>query len=136
MRVLAFIISLCVAALGAVGIISPMSFLTFIRRFASPSWLTAVGALRVVMGVSLYFSSLVSRLSKFIRYLGMITFVSGLITPFFGVERTRRLISWWSHRGAEFLRIWAVAALGMGLLLAWALAPWFRREIREELTGG
>jgi hypothetical protein len=135
MRVIAFIISLSFAALGAVGAVSPGSFLAVIRKFESPAGLSAAGALRVALGTSLYFSSLASRISGFLRYLGIVTFISGILTPFFGVKRFGRLIKWWSTRGHVFLRIWAVAALTMGLLLAWAVAPWIRREIGEQLKG-
>jgi hypothetical protein len=135
MRIIAFTISLLVAALGAVGVVSPESFLSVIRRFGSPAGLSAAGALRVVLGASLYFSSVASRITRFIRWLGLITFFSGLITPFFGVRRFRRLLAWWSTRGFVFLRVWAVSALGMGLLLAWAVAPWIEHELRSELKG-
>jgi hypothetical protein len=135
MRVIAFTISLLVAALGAVGAFSPGSFLAIIRRFESPVGLSVVGALRVALGVSLYFSSLASRVQKFLHYIGVVTFVSGILTPFFGVRRFGRLLRWWSTRGRVFLRVWAVSALATGLLLAWAVAPWFRRELREEIIG-
>jgi hypothetical protein len=134
MRIIAFTISLLVAALGAVGVVFPTSLLTVVRKFESPAGLSAAGALRVVLGVSLYFSAIASRITGFIRYLGLITFFSGLLTPVFGVRRFRRLLRWWSSRGTLFLRVWAVSALGMGLLLAWAVAPWIEREIHGELA--
>jgi hypothetical protein len=134
MRLIAFTISLLVAALGAVGVVSPTSFLLVIRKFESPAGLSAAGALRVVLGASLYFSSIASRITKTLRYLGLVTFFSGLLTPFFGVKRFRRLLRWWAARGSLFLRLWAVSALVMGLLLAWAVAPWIEHEIRGELT--
>lgn len=133
MRAVAFVISLFVAALGFVGAVSPGRFLFLVRKFESPAGLSAAGAIRVVLGTALYFSSVASRISKLTRYLGMLTFVSGVLTPFLGVRRFGRLLRWWSARGSAFMRIWAGAALFIGLLLAWAVAPWISSELRGEL---
>jgi hypothetical protein len=133
MRIIAFVISLFIASLGAVGAVSPMRFLSIIRKFESPGGISAATVLRMVLGTSLYFSAVASRITKLLRYIGMFTFISGLLTPVVGLKRFSRLLAWWSARGSTFMRVWAVSALAIGLLLAWAVSPWIRREIREEL---
>ena len=82
MRVVAFLISIAVAALGAVGVVSPLSYLSIVRRFGSPAGLSAAGALRTMLGASLFFSGAATRVSKVIRTMGVLTFISGLLTPF------------------------------------------------------
>ena len=57
------------------------------------------------------------------RLLGVVIIVIGGITPFFGLERFRRLLDWWSAQGSAFVRGWAVLALLFGLSLAYALVP-------------
>jgi hypothetical protein len=138
MAILAFVLSLFVAALGALGLISPMRLLDIVRQFQSQAGLYAAGAFRVVLGGALFFAAPFCRAPKVLRVLGIIILVAGLVTPFFGVERVHRLLSWWSGQGAMFLRVWAAFALAFGLLLAYAVAPGLRRkeEKQEYRSGG
>jgi hypothetical protein len=123
MAFIAFILSLFVAALGALGMVSPMRLLNIVRHFQSPAGIYAAAALRIILGMALFFAAPTSRAPEFIRILGIIILVGGLITPLFGLERFRRLLDWWSARGATFMRIWAGFALAFGLLLAYAVGP-------------
>jgi hypothetical protein len=123
MAIVPLVLSLFVAALGALGIVLPMRLLSIIRQFQRPAGLYAVAILRVVLGVALLLAAPSSRLPQVVRILGIIIFVSGLITPLFGLERFRRLLNWWSARGPAFMRVWAGFALAFGLLLAYAVDP-------------
>jgi hypothetical protein len=123
MAIVALVLSLFVAAMGALGIISPLRLLGIVRQFQHPAGLYAAAILRVVLGVALFLASPNSRSPEVVRILGIIILVSGLITPLFGLERFRKLLNWWSARGTIFMRIWAGFALAFGLLLAYALVP-------------
>ena len=50
-----------------------------------------------------------------------VAIAAGVITLFVGLERFRRLIDWWSVKGAVLVRAQAAFALALGLLLAYAL---------------
>jgi hypothetical protein len=119
----AFGISLLIAALGGLGIVSPPRLLGVVRRFQTPAGLFAATALRLVLGAALFLAAPASRAPETVRIVGMIVFVAGLITPFFGVERFGRLLDWWSALGPAVIRTWASFALVFGLLLAYAVAP-------------
>ena len=123
MNVIAFILSLFIAALAALGMVSPIKLLNIVRHFQSPAGIYAAAALRVILGVALFLAAPTSRVPEIVRILGIIILVAGLITPLFGLERFRRLLVWWSVRGTTFMRIWAGFALAFGLLLAYAVAP-------------
>jgi hypothetical protein len=123
MAIVALVLSLFVAALGALGMVSPMRLLSIVRQFQRPAGLYAAAALRVVLGVVLFLAAPTSRSPEVVRILGIIILISGLITPLFGLERFRRLLNWWSARGPTFMRIWAGFALAFGLLLAYAVVP-------------
>ena len=118
---IAFILSLGVAALGVLGVISPPRLLRVIRRFESRAGLYAAAAFRVVLGGALVLAAPASRAPEVVRLLGLIIIAAGLLTPLFGVERLRRILDWWSRRGAAFMRVWAGVALAVGLLLAYAV---------------
>ena len=123
MNFIAFILSLFVAALAALGMVSPMRLLNIVRHFQSPAGIYAAAALRIILGLALFFAAPTSRAPGIVRIVGIITLVVGLITPLFGLERFRRLLHWWSARGPAFMRIWAGFALAFGLLLAYAVKP-------------
>jgi uncharacterized membrane protein YidH (DUF202 family) len=123
MTVIALVFSLFVAALGALGLVSPSRVLRFEGYFQTPAGLYFAAAVRLVMGVALFFAAPASRAPEVLRILGVVIIVAGVITLFFGLERFRRLVDWWSARGSAFVRAWAVFALAFGLLLAYALVP-------------
>jgi len=123
MTIVAFTICLFIGALGAVGIVSPARLLRVARRAQTPRGLYFVAGLRMVLGVALVFSAPTSRAPDLILICGVVAILRGIITPFIGVERARRLLDRWSAQGSEFLRGWALLILALGLLLAYAIAP-------------
>lgn len=123
MKLIAYLSSLFVAGLGALGVASPRKLLPFARRFESRAGLNTAAALRLVLGTSLFLSALSCRIPRTMRVLGIGTIVSGLITPFFGVKRFGRILNWWEGKGTSFSRAWSMLALGVGIFLTWALTP-------------
>lgn len=123
MTLVAFVLSLFVAALGALGVLSPARLLGIVRRFQTPAGLYAAAALRLALGVALFFAAPTSRAPQVVRILGVVITVSGIITPLFGLERFRSLLDWWSARSPAFVRAWASFALIFGPLLAYAVVP-------------
>jgi hypothetical protein len=102
MALAAFLFSVLVAVLGAVGLIRPTSLLAVAGLFLTPAGLYAAAAFRI---------------------FGVVIVVGGLVTPLLGVERASALIGWWAAHGSLFMRIWAAVALAFGLYLAYALVP-------------
>jgi hypothetical protein len=117
----AFILSLFIAGVGALGIAAPSHLLGFVRRFESPPGLFISAAIRILLGVTLLFSAPASLYPWAIRFLGIIFLVVGLLTPLIGINRFRRLLDWWSSQGYVFIRIWAGFALVLGLFMAYAV---------------
>ena len=133
MKIVALVLSLFAAALSALGLLSPTRLLDIVRHFQSPVGLYVAAALRIVLGLALFFAAPTSRSPKAVRILGIIILVAGLFTPLFGVERVHRLLSQWSAQGPMFLRVWATFALAFGLFLAYAVVPKGRRARRTLL---
>ncbi len=123
MKAIALIISLTLAGLGALGTISPKRLFYLAREFENPLGLLAAAATRLTMGVALLSSAASSRMSGVLRFFGAFTLLTGIITPFIGVERFRRILVWWYALGPLFIRVWALSILGFGTLMAWALTP-------------
>jgi len=118
MTFVALVLSLLVACLGAVGVASPPRLLAIVQKFQSPAGLYVAMALRLALGFCLFLAAPASRSPDVLRILGVVIMVTGLITPVFGLERFRRLLTWWASHGSGFIRLWAAVALGFGLLFS------------------
>lgn len=123
MAYVALVLSLSIAALGALGVVSPDRLLGVVRRFQSPAGLYAAAAIRLALGGALFLAAPTSRAPETLRILGIVILVAGVITPFFGLERFRRLLDWWAALGPGVIRAWAAFAAVFGLSLAYAVAP-------------
>jgi uncharacterized membrane protein YidH (DUF202 family) len=123
MVVIALVFSLFVAALGALGLVSPSRILHVVRYFQTPTGLYIAAALRLVMGLALLFAAPASRAPEVLRILGVFIIAAGVVTLFIGLERARRLVDWWSAKGPALVRVQGAFALALGLLLAYALVP-------------
>ena len=121
MTLVALIICLLTSALGALGIASPPLVLGVLRHFQRPLGLYFAAGVRVLLGVALLFAAPTSRAPALLHILGAVIIVIGVVMPFFGLERFRRLLDWWSAQGSAFIRGWAVFALAFGLSVAYAL---------------
>ena len=123
MTLVALLICLLLSVFGALGVASPSRFVDVVRSFQTPMGLYVVAALRVVLGTALFFAAPTSRAPELIFVVGVVILVQGVITPFFSVERYRRLLDRLSARGSAFIRGWAALALAFGLSLAYAVVP-------------
>ena len=112
-----------VAALGAIGVVEPGTFRGIAKQFQTPSGLYAAAAFRVVLGGALVLAASTSRAPRAVRAIGVVILVAGLITPFFGLDRFRSVLAWWSAQGPIATRMWAGVALAIGCLLIYALFP-------------
>lgn len=92
MALVALVLSLFVATVGALGVASPKKLLGLVRRFQSPAGLYSAAVFRVLLGTALFFTAAASRAPGTVRVAGAIIFVSGLVTPFFGVERFTKIL--------------------------------------------
>jgi hypothetical protein len=79
--------------------------------------------IRIVLGVALFFAGPNSREPEVLPILGVLIGVVGILTPFVGVARQRRLLNWWSAQGLGFQRVWAAVGFAFGLFLVYAVAP-------------
>jgi hypothetical protein len=123
MAFVAFLLSLLIAGIGAVGVLAPNVLLAAVTQMRSPFGLYFAAALRVVLGVALFFAAPRSRAPRVFRVLGALTVVAGLLLPFVGFERFDAMLGWWTAQGAALTRIWAVVAFMVGLLIAYGVIP-------------
>ena len=98
-KTLAFVIGLCIIAVGAVGILAPSGLVWIAHHADAPVDLYVIAAIRVAFGVLLLSVAPASRAPRTLRAVAVIPLVAAIATPFVGVERARATIEWWTQQG-------------------------------------
>ena len=123
MKTLAFVIGLCIMAVGAVGILAPSGLVWIARHSITPVDLYVIAVVRISFGVLLLSVASVSRAPQTLRVVAFIPLVAGIATPFVGVECAPVIIEWWAQQGSGVVRVTAVLVLALGGFFAYACAP-------------
>jgi hypothetical protein len=126
MRWFAIAFALLIAAIGIVCLADPVLLLDATSFTRTSVGLYIVAAIRITFGLVLVGAAATSRMPRTVRILGAFIVLSGIITPFIGVERARAIVEWWSAQGLAFMRAWATLAVIFGLFIAYAVTT--RRE--------
>ena len=114
-------VGLVVVAIGLFGIVVPSLLLELGRSLLTPMALYMVAALRILICVVLVRVAPVSRMPGVLRALGIIIIIAGVLTPFFGVERSLAVLEWWSSQGEAFMRVTAGLPVAIGLFIIYAV---------------
>jgi ABC-type multidrug transport system permease subunit len=91
-KTLAFVMSLVIIAVGAVGILAPPALVWIAQHSLAPVELYAIAAVRVAFGLLLISVASASRVPKTLRVVAFIPLVAGIATPFVGIERAQTVI--------------------------------------------
>ncbi len=122
MTTIALIFGVLIAALGVLGLISPSKLLRLEERFRKAPARYVASAIRLLLGLALFFAAPVSRAPGVLHTLGVLIFVAGVVTILLGPERFLGLVDWWSKHGPGLARVWAALALVLGASLVYAVA--------------
>ena len=114
-------IGLIIGAIGLVGVVAPSLLLEAGQSLLTPTGLYIVAALRIAIGLVLVRVAPDSRTPKILRIVGVLIIIAGVLTPFFGVERSRAIFDWWSSQGLMFMRLGAGVAVAFGLFIVYAV---------------
>ena len=123
MPTVALILSILLAALGTLGLVLPQRLADLARQFLTPGGLILAAAIRILFGLVLVFAAPNARTPEFVRVIGIISLVAGVMTPLLRVEQHRKILDWWVDRGSGLMRIWSAVGLVFGLVLAYAFIP-------------
>jgi hypothetical protein len=124
MKHLARLLAAFVITAGVAAIVAPGMVLT-LRSFAATSGaLLVFAAVRVAIGVVLIMAAPASRAPRTLQAAGAVLMLAGLVTPLFGVERTRAVLAWEAAQSPSLMRLGGAVVVTLGALLAVA----FRRR--------
>ncbi|MGO9613083.1 MAG: hypothetical protein ACLPX5_08610 [Dissulfurispiraceae bacterium] len=127
MRTLAFVMSLAIIAVGALGIFAPPVLVWIARHSLAPFELYSIAAIRIAFGLLLFSVASTSRTPKTLRVVAFIPLAAGIAMPFVGIERAQTVIEWWTQQGYSVVRLTAVPLLAVGGFIAYACAPGSKR---------
>jgi hypothetical protein len=127
LRLLAAVLGAVIIAIGFVGLAVPPLLLEFGQSLATPMALYAVAAVRIAFGALLWCVATASRMPITLRVIGTVIVLSGLLTPFIGVERMQAMLTAWSGLGPILMRAAPGLAVLFGFFIIYAVSP--RRRV-------
>ena len=123
MRYLAIAVGLALVLLGATTVFAPALMLAFAESLLNPVGLYVLAGVRVAIGIVILLAAGISRAPVALRILGAFILIAGIVTPLFGVERSRAMFDWWVSQGTGPMRAVAGIALAIGASLIYSLLP-------------
>ena len=127
MRWLGLVIGALVILAGAISFAAPDLRLSLERSVMTPGGLDAIAALRITLGLVFVLAAPSSRAPRTLRVLGLIVIIAGLLTPWFGVARSRAVVNWLATAGPLLMRLDAVVGMAVGGFLVYVFRTPTRR---------
>ena len=126
MKNLAFVVGLCIATVGGVGIFAPSGLVWIAQHSVTSGAFYFIATVRVAFGLALISAASASRAPKAVRVLGYVILIAGITTALTGllaIGRARAIIDWWWQQGLGVVRLTGVLVLALGGFVAYACAP-------------
>ena len=126
MKNLAFVVGLCIVAVGGVGILAPSSLVRIAQHSVTSGVFYLIASVRVAFGLVLISATSASRAPKALRVLGFAIMIAGITTALTGllaIGRALSIIDWWLQQGLGVVRLTGVLVLALGGFVAYACAP-------------
>ena len=122
MALMALVIGLLLVVQGIVGLVAPDLFVSTLQFIQRPPAIYLTAVIRVLFGVVLIRAAPGSRAPNFLRVLGFIILIGGLLTPFVGIPFAHIIFDWWSAGGPGLVRGCAGFSLALGVGIVYAVA--------------
>ena len=119
MRLFGLVIGALVILAGAISFTAPDLRLALEGWVTTPAGLYEITALGVAIGLVFVFAAPASRAPRTLRVLGLIAIIAGLMTPWFGVARSRAVLNWFVNAGPLLMRLDASAGMAIGSFLVY-----------------
>jgi hypothetical protein len=122
MKLAALLVAVFVIVVGAVGVVAPDTLLSLRHYVLTPSGLLGLAVVRIAIGIVLIMTAPASRAPRTVRAFGGLLLLAGLVTPLFGVERSRAVVDWEIAQGPALIRTAAAVIVAIGGLLAFVVS--------------
>lgn len=128
MRLLGLVIGALVIAGSVISCAAPDLRLALERSVITPGGLDVIAGLRIAIGLVFVIAAPASRAPRTLRVLGVIVIIAGLMTPWFGVARSRAVLDWLASAGPLLIRLDAAVGMALGGFLVYVFRTPTRRE--------
>jgi hypothetical protein len=122
-RTLAWLIALFGGVAGVAGLLVPDWVMSLRWIATTQSGLLAIALLRSAIGIVLIMAAPRSRAPKTLQVFGALLLLAGMVTPLFGVARSKAVLEWEAAQGPIFVRGWAIVAVALSGALAFVMKP-------------
>ena len=123
MRSLAWLIALFVGVAGVAGLLVPDWVMSLRWIATTQGGLLAIAVLRSAIGIVLIMAAPHSRAPKTLQVFGALLLLAGMVTPLFGVARSKAVLDWEAAQGPILVRGWAIVAVALSAALAFVMKP-------------
>ena len=123
MKYFVWLIALFVGVAGVAGLLVPDRVMSVRLIAATQSGLLAIAVLRSTIGIVLIMVAPRSRAPKTLQVIGALLLLAGMVTPLFGVARSKAVLDWEAAQGPMLVRSWAIVAIALSGALAFAMKP-------------
>ena len=109
--------------MGAWGVLAPARLTVLVNRFASTSGVWIAAAIRLVLGLALWFAAPASCAPMLLQVLAVLAILAAVVLPLVGRERFKAMVAWWVDLSPALQRAWSLVAVAFGAVILWALLP-------------
>lgn len=100
-------------AIGFLVLLNPSKFKWFLTTLTSRR-IYAASLFRILIGIVFLYSAPETRAPLFIRLLGVLFILGGLLAPALGHARSEAIAAWWVKRSDTALRLWGLLTMLLG----------------------
>lgn len=123
MRDLALLVAFILLGVGALCAAAPALMIASTPHLLTTTGLYVIGALRLGMGLALFWAARLSRFPRMLKGLGVLLAVAGAATPIVGVERSRAVMEFGIAQGSLSIRVAGLVLLCVGAFIGYAVTP-------------
>jgi hypothetical protein len=109
-----------IVAIGLLGIAQPHLIPTAVLSWRPDLLLYITVGTRIVLGLLLFFAAPSCRLPRFTRVIGIIAFISGIVSAFIGASRLESIVQWMSTKPSGTIRLLYALDVVLGAFLAYS----------------
>jgi hypothetical protein len=120
MNFIVALIGWIIVAIGLLGIAQPHLIPTAVLSWRPDLLLYITVGTRIVLGLLLFFGAPSCRLPRFTRVIGVIAFVSGIVSAFIGASRLESIVQWMSAKPSGTIRLLYALDVVLGAFLAYS----------------
>ena len=120
MNLIVAFIGWIIVAIGLLGIARPHLIPEAVLGWSPDLLLYTTVGTRIAFGLVLFFAAPSCRLPRFTRVIGVIAFISGIISALIGASRLESIVQWLAAEPIEIIRLLYALDIVLGAFLAYS----------------